>query len=182
MSSYLILTAVGPDRPGLVDDISARLYEKHLNIENSKMAVLAGEFAMIMVASGNEEDVQTIIKEQQELFREIGLEIRVKNSDAPGQGASRPALAFHLLASGMDHPNIVHEISSILRGYKVNMESLETRVYAAPVSGAPVFSMDAHVSIPGEVRIRRLKNDLIELGDEKNMDIELFPGKQNHDG
>lgn len=175
MSSYLVLTAMGPDRTGLVDDISARLYKRHLNIESSRMAVLAGEFAMIMVAVGNESDIEAVLQNQEELFSKIGLTIHVKKSDGLPEGAALPALGFHLIASGMDHPNVVHEISSILHRYQVNLESLETRVYPAPVSGAPVFNMDAMISVPGEVRIRRLKNDLVELGDEMNMDIEMSP-------
>ncbi|MFO8056199.1 MAG: ACT domain-containing protein [bacterium] len=175
MGSYLVLTAMGEDRTGLVDDISARLYEKHLNIESSRMAVLAGEFAMIMVASGNESDIEAVVRDREELFSGIGLTIHVKKSEGLPEGPARPALGFHLIASGMDHPNVVHEISSILHLYRVNLESLETRVHPAPVSGAPVFSMDAMVSVPAEVRIRRLKNDLVELGDEMNMDIEMFP-------
>jgi len=175
MTAYLILTAIGADRSGLVDDISGRLYERHLNIENSRLAVLAGEFAIIMVASGSEEDIEDLVRNQKELFKHVGVHIEVKKTDFPGEAPPKPALLFQLIASGMDHPNIVHEISSILRSYKVNLESLETSVSPAPVSGAPVFSMDAMVSVPGEVRIRRLKNELIELGDEMNMDIELFP-------
>ena len=45
--NHLILTAVGPDQIGLVEKISAFIARHSCNIEDSKMAVFCGEFALI---------------------------------------------------------------------------------------------------------------------------------------
>ena len=47
-SNHLILTAVGPDRVGLVEKIAAFIARHDCNIEDSKMAVFCGEFAVIV--------------------------------------------------------------------------------------------------------------------------------------
>ena len=47
--AYAVLTAIGPDRVGIVDDVSGAVSEGSCNIEESKMAVLGGEFAVIML-------------------------------------------------------------------------------------------------------------------------------------
>ena len=39
--SYLVLTAVGPDRPGLVSEISSMVHGAGANLEDSRMAILA---------------------------------------------------------------------------------------------------------------------------------------------
>ena len=44
--SYLVLTALGPDRPGLVNEISAMVLAAGANLEDSRMAILGGEFAL----------------------------------------------------------------------------------------------------------------------------------------
>ena len=49
---YMVLTAVGPDRPGLVNHLSSFIREADASIEDSRMAILGGEFAMILLISG----------------------------------------------------------------------------------------------------------------------------------
>ena len=49
----LILTAVGPDQVGLVEKISQFIAQHGCNIEDSKMAVFCGEFALILLISGD---------------------------------------------------------------------------------------------------------------------------------
>ena len=48
----VVLTAVGPDRIGLVEEISEFVVKHQCNIEDSKMAVFCGEFALILLVSG----------------------------------------------------------------------------------------------------------------------------------
>jgi glycine cleavage system transcriptional repressor len=48
MTHHAILTATGPDRPGLVDEVSQFLFECGANIEDSRMVNLRGHFAMVV--------------------------------------------------------------------------------------------------------------------------------------
>jgi len=50
---HLILTAVGPDQVGLVEKLSEFIARHGCNIEDSKMAVFCGEFAVIVLISGD---------------------------------------------------------------------------------------------------------------------------------
>ena len=49
MDSYLVVSALGTDRPGLVEALSETVVESGCNINDSRMAVLGGEFAIIML-------------------------------------------------------------------------------------------------------------------------------------
>jgi glycine cleavage system transcriptional repressor len=55
--STVVLTAVGPDRIGLVEEISAFIVRLQCNIEDSKMAVFCGEFAVILLVSGSTDNL-----------------------------------------------------------------------------------------------------------------------------
>lgn len=173
MKEYLIMTAVGPDRPGLVDEVSEFLAERDLNIESSRMAVLGGEFAMILLASGEGDRTEQVISDRGALAEKTGLQIFVRPTRPPERREAPASMPFALSASGMDHQGLVHEISKVMHEFNVNIESMDTWVEAAPVSGTPIFSMEAMVTVPASVRIRRLKRALEELGDELNMDIEF---------
>lgn len=47
----LVVTASGPDRPGIVARLSKRVLDSGGNIELSKMARLAGEFSILMLVT-----------------------------------------------------------------------------------------------------------------------------------
>src|SRR5947207_12543102 len=45
----LIITAVGPDRPGIVGELTAHLHAAGANLVESRMVNLRGEFAMMIL-------------------------------------------------------------------------------------------------------------------------------------
>ena len=55
----------------------------------------------------------------------------------------------------MDHPGIVYQISNVLSGLGVNIESMETKTYAAPISGTPIFQLEADLAVPTRTNITR---------------------------
>ena len=51
MDEQLVITALGDDRPGIVDELSNALFKHKLNIEDSRMSVLGGEFAVLLLVA-----------------------------------------------------------------------------------------------------------------------------------
>jgi glycine cleavage system transcriptional repressor len=176
MTKYVLLTAIGPDRPGLVDEVSQKLTERGLNIESSRMAVLGGEFAIIMLVAGEPAAADRLTADANEICGRTGLQVFLRPTIAPGQRAQASSVPYRLVAAGMDHQGIVHELSQVLHSFKVNIESLETRVEPAPVSGTPIFTMVAQVAVPADIKIRELRAALDERGDAANVDVEFEPG------
>ena len=169
----LILTAIGPDQVGLVEQISRFISRRDCNIEDSKMAVFCGEFAVIVLISGETAGLRQLAEEYRELESETSLSISIKTPAARKTAeASRP---YRLTASCMDHPGVVYQISGVLSSLGVNIESLETKTYSAPVSGAPLFQLQANVSVPVRTNINLLRDRIAEIQREQNIDIELSP-------
>src|SRR5688572_1081617 len=115
----LILTAIGPDQVGLVEHISRFISRHNCNIEDSKMAVFCGEFAVIVLISGEGNDLHHIARDYRELETETSLSISIKTPATRKTGEmSRP---YRLTASCMDHPGIVYQISGVLSSLGVNI-------------------------------------------------------------
>jgi glycine cleavage system transcriptional repressor len=172
---HLILTAIGPDRVGLVQRISEFITRRGCNIEDSKMAVFCGEFAVIVLISGAGESLVKIARDYREIEIETGLAISIKTP-----ATRKPAeffLPYKLTASCMDHPGIVYQLSAVLSAMGVNIESMETRTYAAPVSGTPIFQIEADLSVPTRTNINSLRARFAEIQREENIDIELTAAK-----
>jgi glycine cleavage system transcriptional repressor len=172
---HLILTAIGPDQVGLVEKISEFISRHGCNIEDSKMAVFCGEFAVIVLISGNGVNLVKVGRDYREIETETGLAISIKTPvtrTAPGA-----FLPYKLTASCMDHPGIVYQISAVLSSVGINIESMETKTYAAPISGTPIFQLEAEIAVPARTNINQLRARFAEIQREENIDIDLAPAK-----
>lgn len=172
---HLILTAVGPDQVGLVQKIAEFISRHGCNIEDSKMAVFCGEFAVIVLISGESGNLVKIGRDYRDIETETGLAISIKTPST--RAAPQSFLPYKLTASCMDHPGIVYQISAVLSSAGVNIESMETKTYAAPVSGTPIFQLEANLAVPTRTNINQLRQRFGEIQREENIDIELTAAK-----
>jgi glycine cleavage system transcriptional repressor len=171
--SNLILTAVGPDQVGLVETISEFIARLGCNIEDSKMAVFCGEFAVIILITGESENLVKLANSYRALEIQTGLTFSIK-TPAPRK-AVESFLPYRLTASCMDHPGIVHRLTQVLSKQGVNIESMETKTYAAPVSGTPIFYLEALISVPAKTNVNLLRDRFTEIQRQENIDVELAP-------
>jgi glycine cleavage system transcriptional repressor len=167
----LILTAVGRDQIGLVEKISEFIVARDCNIEDSKMAVFCGEFALIILITGASENLTRIGSSYNELGKMTGLTIWTKRPSS--KMPSPQSLPYRLSASCMDHPGVVHRLSALLSEMSINIESMETKTYSAPVSGTPIFRMEATLTVPANLNINNLRARFSAVEREENIDIDL---------
>lgn len=170
MRTHIILFLVGKDRPGIVDDLSTLLYERGANIEDSRMATMGGRFSIMTLFSCAPDQLEAIGADLDDL-RELGFEISLHEADDPGTVPREAGLPFKLEIVSMDHPGIIQNVVSILHGHNVNIQNLDTRVTSAPLSGAPLFDLILEASVPADRSIARVKEELMKLAAEMNLDL-----------
>jgi glycine cleavage system transcriptional repressor len=71
----------------------------------------------------------------------------------------------------------VYQISGVLSSLGINIESMETKTYSAPVSGTPIFQLEANLAVPTRTNINQLRQRFSEIQREENIDIELTANK-----
>jgi glycine cleavage system transcriptional repressor len=176
MSLELVITAVGPDRPGIASEFTGHIHEAGANLADTRMANLRGQFALIALVEGTAAQLEAVKKRLAEAAPRIGLRIDFATSDSGELPQStRGGVPFRLKTYSMDQPGIVHRITSYLRGEGVNVEELTTRLESAPFMGAPVFTMEILMVVPPKVSVKKLRTALEELGDTLNCDVDLDP-------
>lgn len=171
---YLVLTAVGPDRPGLVEILSRYIFERGGNVEGSRMATLGGEFATIMLVSGEAGAAEAIEADVEDLGRQSRMACQVRPTKPPRE--HRPvekALPYELEVYSMDHPGIVRAFAHHLAQQGVNIESLETATEPAPHTGTTLFRMQARLAVPASTSIPRFRAELLALAEQLNVDVRL---------
>jgi glycine cleavage system transcriptional repressor len=172
MSQELVVTAVGPDRPGIASDFTGQVHAAGANLADSRMMNLRGHFALIALVEGAPGVLETLKKRLRETQSSLGLTFEF--SAAP-KAESRKGVPFRLKTYSMDQPGIVHKITTFLREQGINVEELETNLESAPFMGTPVFTMEIVMLVPTAANVKALRRSLEELGDTINCDVDLDP-------
>lgn len=168
--AYLVLTAMGPDRPGLVSELASAIHGAGANLEDSRMAILGGEFALLLLLSGSEQAAAAVERLAPALGERLGLRLLSKRT---GRAQPRNFLPYRISVTGFDRPGIVLRISEILARRAINVASLESRLSYAPLSGTPMFVLEAELQVPSEVALAELRRELGAQCDEENLDLSL---------
>ncbi len=171
MRSYIVISSMGPDRPGLAREIAEFFTARGINIERSRGCVLGNEFGMIILTSGKTDDIERLISDLDSLRKKTHLDIHVRKTKAPGHRDVLPSIPYKLVATSIDHPGIIHQICRALQARGVNIDDISTNVDNNPITGANMFQMACYFSVPAAVKILDLKNDFNRISDEYNIDI-----------
>jgi glycine cleavage system transcriptional repressor len=171
MRSYVVISSMGPDRPGLAKDIAEFFTARGINIERSRGCVLGNEFGMIILTSGRTDDIERLISDLDSLREKTKLDIYVRKTKAPGHKDVLPSIPYKLIATSLDRPGIIHQICKSLQQRGVSIDDLSTNVDNNPITGANTFQMVCYFSLPPAVKIIDLKNDFNRISDEYNIDI-----------
>src|SRR5262245_45688152 len=110
--SYMVFTAVGPDRPGLVNEISAAIHRAGANLEARRLAILGGELALILLLSCRLDAVERVKQFGGQLESELRLHCILKETRIPV--ATGNYLPYSIRVTGVDRPGIVQAIAGIL--------------------------------------------------------------------
>lgn len=169
MRTSLVLTVIGDDRPGIVEQLSERVLATGANWEESRMARLAGKFAGLLRVSVAADQADALAATLRE-FDTGGLSVVVARS---GEGTTTAQRVVGLELIGNDHPGIVRDISRALAQLGVNIEELETDVTSAPMSGDSLFRARVTLGVPAGVTVGQLRRVLEEIAGELMVDLAL---------
>ena len=162
----LILTVIGPDRPGLVRALSEAVAARGGSWLESRMARLAGQFAGIVLVEAPESLLDDL-----RALESQGLRIVVQGGDATGGGtAAGERLTLEVV--GHDRPGIVRDITAVLAANGVNIEELTTGVLSGSFSGETMFRATAVLRAPDAAAVEAMRTGLERLGNELMVDIQ----------
>ena len=178
MSNWFILSAIGRDRPGLVAELAQLIYDADANLEDSRMAILGTDFAVILLASCDRpQTADRIGRAAKHLERDHGLTILVRTLTegrrpaVPSPG-TRP---LRVKATGEDKAGIVMGVCRTLAELGVNICDLATSSLPGP-GGSPHFELDISAEVPQRVDKNALEAALNTEADLLVVDIYLEHG------
>ncbi len=171
MARTLVLTAIGPDRPGLVEALADTIAAHGGSWDESRMARLAGHFAGVVQVHLPEERAAGLIAALPGLAAR-GLAASVVDSEEPAPSMVGGATLWLELV-GQDRPGIVRDISRALAALGVNVQDLRTSVESAPMSGERLFHARAELAPPAGLSRDSIRKTLERLAADMMVDLTL---------
>lgn len=164
-----VVSALGPDRPGIVAAVTRVLLEHGANIADSRMGLLNGRFSMmLMVTVPDGLPERRFANDLERVARELGLD--AIHAEYVSDGVLAPAADHVVTVYGADHPGIVAAVTGALAATGASVTDLQTRlagdlyVLTLEVSGA-AGAAEALRDVAGtqglEVTVRPIEPDLL---------------------
>ena len=161
---HLIIKGIGPDRPGIVSDISGMVTSNNGNIEESRMIRLGTEFSILMMISLPEKN-QENLKHQLETIEGIKFYL-TETHKMPSHEVANHVVRLN----GADNEGVVHRFADLLTSMGISIIEIITDTENAPLTGSAIFRMSAKMHLNDRTK-QKLEEKLEDL--KKILDFEI---------
>lgn len=175
MQQLVVISAVGADKAGVVNNLSKVILDCGGNIEESRMTALGSEFAMLLLVSGNWHALNKLEGALDKLSRDAELTLQIKKTEA--RDGTDECMPYIVDVVCLDQPGIVFNLAHFFASRNIEIAEVATRRYAAAHTGAPMFSLQMTINLPGRVLISQIRDEFLETCDQLNLDAILEPVK-----
>ena len=162
-----VISTIGRDRPGIVNELSQTVFDLGLSIEDSRMTVLGGEFAVLMAVVGEPAALAELDARLTELAKAADFAYLYR---ATAERNTSRILPYQVRVVAMDHPGIVHRIAGFFSARDINIRELETETERAAHTGTPIFNLTMTVEVPHGTKVAQLKSEFAAFCDERDLD------------
>jgi glycine cleavage system transcriptional repressor len=173
MKKLLAVTAIGPDRTGLVRDVSKAISSAGGSILQSRMTTLGQEFAILALVSGNWHAITKISDALEALRESSGLAVSARQTTE--KSLPTPAAPYSVDIVAMDQEGIVASLASFFSARDIEIADLSTRKYNAPHTGAEMFAVQLVVNVLAKTNLASLREQFHEYCEEQNLDAIIEP-------
>ena len=171
--NYLVICALGPDKPGIIDALSEVVTNVECSVLDTRMTVLGSEFSLLMMVSGPWNAVAKLENQLPALQERLDLSVITRRTELRKPSGNQLPYAVEVLS--LDHPGIVTQLAGFFSSRGINIEDLVTTSYAAAHTGTPMFSVNMSVGIPGDMHIAHLRQEFLDFCDDMNLDGMMEP-------
>ena len=159
----IIITAIGKDRPGLVNKITKIISDNNGSVENSKMIKIDDQFAIIInfIINGSSK----IIEQKLQTIKKLSFFCKKTEKNSTVQVYEK---SFTI--KGADDKGIMDSISNYFKEKSINITQIESYIESAPTTGSPLFNMVVTFD-ENKQTSNQIKNDLLEICEKMNLNL-----------
>jgi len=169
MPQHFIVSFIGNDRTGLVEEVAETIRGHGGNWLESQLSHLEGKFAGLILIDLPSAEASAL---EHGLTNLPSGRASVRVTSVVGNAlASSANQSLELM--GPDRQGIVKEISRALSDVDINIVAMDSSVENAAFTGEPMFKAKLEVSIPSGVDLAQLQDRLDSIADAMMLEIDL---------
>ncbi len=150
------VTVLGHDRAGIIAQTTGILADLGLNIDDSTMTLLRGQFAMMLIVDGSA-SLTEIEQALAPLTSDGTLDVTVR--EVPDEHAAATGSSYVLSVHGADRPGIVSAITDQVAAAGGNITDLSTRLAGG------LYVLTCECDLPSDVDHEALSTTLAQVAD-----------------
>ena len=164
----VVITFVGSDKPGLVDQLAQLIVTHTGNWLGSSMSHLAGQFAGIIEVELPELE---LAKFSLEIATIDDLSITIQQGHNTASEIE-PEELLNISIVCNDRHGIIQEITQALHAVDANIEQLGSQLESAANTGQTLFRANIVALLPEHSSIEQLQESIEKIGDDMMVDVE----------
>ncbi|MCL2914811.1 glycine cleavage system transcriptional repressor [Shewanella corallii] len=170
MTNYLVVTAMGADRPGIVSKLARLASDCDCDIVDSRMAIFGNEFTLIMMVSGSWAAITKIETSLPGLSLEMELLTVMKRTSkhTPQNYISRIEVNFQ----GSDQRGTMKQITQFLADRALDLGAVRSHA-EEDEQGNQHQSIFLAINIPEKVELEKLEQSIYELAKEMSLECSI---------
>ncbi len=169
MTKNIIVSFVGKDLHTFVDVVLSELFDQLGSVEKCWMIDVGGWFfaaSRFHCSSEQLEKVQTLVHD----LKNQGTEIYLRMAEREPVGWRKRGLRVKLEVIGLEHPNVIKKVITILESHHVRTESLKTQVSKTAFSfEMPILDLTLEGVADKQTDVTKAKEDLAKLAQEMRL-------------
>ena len=171
--SLLVISAIAPNKPGFVKEITDIIGQCGCNITESKMKSMGDKFSLVIMASGEWNAIAKLEHVLPSQAHSMGMTTMLQRTtpiEALGQH-----LPYRVKMTTLDRHGLSNGITAFFANKDINIEELSCNTFDAQQTGAKLVLIKLTINIPTSVDIAILRDDFDVFCRKENIDATLLP-------
>ncbi len=173
MSSYLVVSALGENQKGLVNELASLASTSGCNIVDSRMTLLGNEFAVIMLLKGEWNALAKMQHHLPTVARSLGLTTMIQRTTAPQIPTGKYACRVQVVAR--DNPGIIKDIAFFFNENNIDIIDLQSDSYSSSKTGETMVVLNLRINIHSAILIESVRENFRLFCETLNLEMTLEP-------
>jgi len=175
VKNYLVISALGADRIGLVNELTRAIIDANCQIVESRMCVLAGELSAVMLIHGNWNTLAKLETQLSRLEQALNTTITIKRTEGEQPRSDRLPYAVEVIT--LEQKSVVSDLAQFFSTRSITIEEMISRSYRAPHTATPMCAVNVTIGVPANIHIAMLREEFMDFCDDLNLDAMMEPVK-----
>jgi len=171
--NLLVISAIAPNKPGIVNEITELITYCGCNIQQSKMKAMGNTFSLVLMASGEWNAIAKLEHILPSKAPAWGMTTMVQRTEVQPPRPNK--LPYRVKIVALDNPGITKEVTAFFAEQDINIREMSCDTFEAQHTSAPIVEIKLTVGVSTDILISTLRENFEKFCSKLNLDASLEP-------